>query len=154
MSWCTEFATGLRRTLTYLLSHHEPHNWDHCYCITVPGLATPLRICARCTGIYPGILHGVFAAAYGVLPVALPLVVGLPLFAVVEWSLTAFTSRRGSNPIRTITGGLLGLGYGLGLVGVLRPETRTPVLLAGACYLVIALGLLARYHGGGQTTHA
>jgi uncharacterized membrane protein len=72
-----------------------------------------LRICARCVGTYPVLAAGlVLQLALGV-----PLVWSgdpfwallLPLPAVVDWAWGRFDPSRGTNLLRTFTGGLLGL---------------------------------------------
>ena len=60
----------------------------------------------------------------------------------VDWSLTAFTPREGSNPGRTVTGLLLGYGYGLGL-GHLFVGGNVLVLLVGLCYGLLAVLFLS-----------
>lgn len=137
----TELRAGLHETRRYLLAHHEPSEWYRCYAPTVFGQR--LHICARCVGIYPGIAAGLVAYAFGpvwLLDVAF--VALLPLPALGDWVLTSFTDRRGYNPVRTITGGLLGYGYGLGLLlFFLGGDMR--VLVIGIVYAVLAGVLLA-----------
>ena len=143
-----EFREGAAETRRYLLSHHEPDEFGRCYAPSVRGRR--VHLCARCCGVYPGIAAGLLAVAVG--PPALTgvgLVALLPLAALVEWSVTAFTAREGTNPGRTATGALLGYGYGLGLRLLVGGDLR--VLAVGAVYGLAALGLLARHRrdGGG-----
>lgn len=129
---------GLRDTRRYLLSHHDPSGWDRCHVVSPPGLNRPVRLCARCSGVYPGIAVGALGAAAGILPVSVLLVAALPAFALVDWLVTTVGPWDGSNAARTATGLLLGVGYGVGLVGLLAPTTRGPVLLVGAGYATAA----------------
>jgi uncharacterized membrane protein len=136
-----ELRAGLRETRRYLLAHHEPSEWYRCYAPTVFGRR--LHICARCAGIYPGIAAGL--AAYAVGPawlVNVAFVALLPAPALADWMLTSFSERRGYNPVRTATGGLLGYGYGLGLLlFFLEGDVRVPVI--GVIYGILAATLLA-----------
>jgi uncharacterized membrane protein len=136
-----ELRAGLRETRRYLLAHHEPTEWYRCYAPTVFGRR--LHICARCAGIYPGIAVGLAAYAFGPAWLAhLAFVALLPAPALVDWVLTSFSERRGYNPVRTATGGLLGYGYGLGLLlFFLEGDMRVPVI--GAIYGILAGVLLA-----------
>jgi uncharacterized membrane protein len=136
-----ELRAGLRETRRYLLAHHEPSEWYRCYAPTVFGHR--LHICARCAGIYPGIAAGL--AAYAIGPawlVNVAFVALLPAPALADWMLTSFSERRGYNPVRTATGGLLGYGYGLGLLlFFLEGDVRVPVI--GVIYGILAATLLA-----------
>ncbi|MFC7132979.1 MULTISPECIES: DUF2085 domain-containing protein [Salinibaculum] len=135
-----EVRRGLAMARPFLLSHHLPEDYDRCYAPVIRGRT--VRVCARCAGIYPGILAGVWAIfAAPALPSHLLLVAVLPAPALVDWSLSAFTSREGSNPGRTATGVLLGYGYGLGL-GHLFVRGTLPVVAVGLGYAVLAAGLL------------
>ena len=136
----SEVRTGLARTRPFLLSHHVPAEYHRCYAPEIRGRR--IRLCARCTGIYPGIVAGLWAF-FGapVLPRPWWFVAVLPLPALLDWSLTAFTPREGSNPGRTGTGLLLGYGYGLGL-GHLFVSGNVLVLLVGFCYGFVAAALL------------
>lgn len=137
----TELRAGLAETRRYLLSHHEPGDWDRCYQPVVFGRR--VRLCARCSGIYPGILAGALASlasadALG----SVFLVAVLPLPALLDWAVTAFTDHRGFNPVRTLTGGLLGFGYALG-AALLLGAGDLRVAAVGAAYALAAGGLLA-----------
>lgn len=139
--------TGLRRTTPYLLSHHRASERHRCYSPAVAGRSVDL--CARCLGVYPGIVLA-FAADRWLLasPVPVSLVALLPLPALVDWSATAFTARRGWNPARTATGLLLGFAYGSGLLSLLRARVAL-VLGVGVCYALAAGALL--YLGEGRS---
>lgn len=126
-----EFKKGLSATGTYLLSHHEPSEWYRCYAISVGGRT--IRLCARCSGIYPGIAIGLFASLGGTVgAVPIGLIAVLPAPALIDWAVTTFSDRGGYNLVRTVTGALLGVGYGLGLA----------TLLSGRILPVVAIGLL------------
>ncbi|MHB9287756.1 DUF2085 domain-containing protein [Halobacteriales archaeon Cl-PHB] len=137
-----ELRRGLAETKRYVFSHHPPSEYDRCYAPVVFGRR--VRLCARCSGVYPGIAGGL-AAGLGLdgMLTSLVLVLGLPLPALVDWALTAFTDRRGSNPVRTLTGLLLGYAYGLGLVRLLAGGDLR-VLAVGLGYGLLAGLLLAR----------
>lgn len=140
-----ELAAGLRATGEYVLSHHEREHWDRCHAVPVPGLDARVRLCARCTGVYPGVAAGVLAAGWGVVPVTVLLVAVLPAATVAERLAEAApgVAYDGRNWVRTATGALLGVAYGLGLVGLVgRPATRGWVLAVGAGYAVVAAALL------------
>lgn len=134
-----EVRAALAATRPYVLSHHEPGEWHRCYAPSVGGRR--VRLCARCSGIYPGIVVGI-AASLGAspLPTGLWAVAVLPLPALVDWAATAFTDRRGWNPVRTATGASLGYAYGVGLA-TLFLEGDLRVLAVGVAYALVA-GLL------------
>lgn len=131
-----ELRRGLAATLPYLLSHHTPAERHRCHRLSVGGRT--LHLCARCSGIYPGIALGVGVFLLGVGRGAwLPVVAFGPLPALVDWAVTTVTERRGTNAVRTATGGLLGVAYGLALPWVLT--TWRPALLA----IAVGYGALA-----------
>jgi len=139
-----ELRKGLAETRQYLLSHHPPSEYDRCYSPVVFGRR--VRLCARCSGIYPGIAAGVgvglaTGASAGLLVLSL-----LPLPALLDWALTASTDRHGRNPVRTASGALLGLGYGLGLYRLLVLGDGA-VLAVGLAYALLAGFLLAAHRG-------
>ncbi|SFS42555.1 DUF2085 domain-containing protein [Halostagnicola kamekurae] len=141
----SELRTGLARTWPYLLSHHLPSERHRCYAPVVFG--RQIHVCARCLGIYPGILVAVLASVLegGVASqslTGLPVVLLFPLPALIDWTLTTFTDRRGYNPVRTATGFLLGIGYGSGLLGLLLAGDLR-VIAVGIGYGVAAGVLLS-----------
>jgi uncharacterized membrane protein len=127
-----ELKTGLAETRGYLLSHHEPAEYHRCHSPSIGGRT--VHICARCSGIYPGIVAGFVLFATGTATgYHLPLIALFPVFAIVDWAVTTFTSVRGWNSVRTVTGALLGTAYGLGLCHLLIAG-RLSVLAVGVVY--------------------
>lgn len=103
-----------------------------------------MSLCARCSGVYPGIIAGVALVGTGTAPTAWPwLVAAGPAPALVDWAVTTGTDRRGSNRVRTATGALLGTGYGVGVAWVLTGGPLWPFGVA-AGYGGVAAVLLAR----------
>ncbi|WP_340098827.1 DUF2085 domain-containing protein [Salinibaculum salinum] len=140
-----ELRHGLRETRKYLLSHHVPAERYRCYAPRVRG--HQIHLCARCSGIYPGIALGVAAQLLELSPLTAFLFVAIcPLPALADWHLTTFTSRRGSNLVRTATGALLGYGYGLGLVYLLRGHVLPTLAVAFAYALLAGISLYAAGH--------
>lgn len=76
-----------------------------------------------------------------------------PAPALVDWAVTTFTPRRGSNAVRTASGALLGLGYGVAVPWFL---TARPLwlLAVAAGYGGVAAALLvrSRTESGGEET--
>jgi len=131
-----EFRKGWVETQKYVLSHHGPSNWNRCY--NMPIFSHNVRICARCSGIYPGIIIGLstFHLISGNVPIIILLFL-LPLPALLDWSLTSFTKLNGKNISRSLTGALLGYAYGIGLVELILVNNFL-VLWLGLFYALIA----------------
>lgn len=128
----SELRRGLTETRRYLLSHHVPAEYHRCYAPTLFGRR--VHVCARCSGIYPGIVLGILATFLApAILTGLALIAVLPLPALVEWTITSMTDRRGFNAARTATGGALGYAYGLGLVRIVF-QGDIGVIVIGAVY--------------------
>lgn len=137
----SEVRRGLAETRPYLLSHHLPGRRDRCYRVSVRGRR--VDVCARCSGIYPGIAFGLLAFLFAPPSVGRLWLIGLaPLPALVDWLRTALGDRSGSNVVRTATGALLGYAYGLGL-GRLFGGGDLRVLGIGLGYVALTVFLLA-----------
>lgn len=138
----SELRKGVAETRRYLLSHHLPSEYHRCYSPAIAGRR--VHICARCLGIYPGIVAGFLAYFFlfrDYSPVLLVAI--LPLPALLDWSVTTFTGRDGSNIVRTATGVALGCGYGLGL-SLLLVESKISVVAIGIGYALVSGYLLYR----------
>lgn len=131
------------RRLAFFLAHHHPDEYDRCYRLG------PLRLCARCTGLYPAMIVMLVLQARGV--IAAPraewvLLYALPLPAVVSWTRRRLLGVTGSNPVTTLSGALLGVALGRGLF-VYFADPRAPVFwaqIAGLTVAVIAVEIMRR----------
>lgn len=128
----------------FWLSHHHPDEWDRCY------LVGPVRVCARCLGVYPTLAVAVVAqVAFGAPldhPGDLPFVLGLTAPATLDWAFGRFRPHALTNLWRTFTGVVLGLALGRSLfIHLQRPF---PVVLLLQMVLVTAVAapvILATY---------
>lgn len=139
MDRAREFRRGLAATAPYLLSHHEPDERERCHTVAVGDRR--LHLCARCTGIYPGIALGIALTVGGLWPawVSLPwLVALLPAPALADWARSALRNRPGTNAVRTLTGAGLGLAYGTGLASIFAGRHLPWVVGVGVGYGVLA----------------
>jgi uncharacterized membrane protein len=128
----------------FWLSHHFDDELDRCYRVgSVP-------VCARCLGTYP-VLFAVFFAQFALhAPLAHPwdLPVGTALVApaLLDWAFGRFHPHRFSNPWRTLTGVLLGVGLGRSLfIHVQRPLPAVLLAQAGLVTVVALPVILATY---------
>ena len=132
MQKIAELREAVRESKEYLLSHHKEDERHRCY--SVKGQ----EVCARCTGIYPGIAAGMLLNFSN--PVSA--VASLPAAVAVE-KFGEVKGAKFSNPFRTFTGLLLGTAYGVGLVELLY-GSQTVVLGIGAFYGAVGLLLLKK----------
>ena len=121
----------------FWLSHHPPDELDRCYQLG------SVHLCARCLGTYPVMFAAIGAqlALHFPLqhPLDLPLCIALVLPATLDWALGRFDPHRFSNPWRTFTGVLLGLGLGRSLfIHLQRP---LPAALLAQAIVVTAISL-------------
>jgi len=123
--------------LFLLLSHHRPEKLHRTIHVSFRG--RNLYLCARCTGIYSGILSLFVAWFLGFdFPawLYLPLFSILPLPSTVDWLTQSCKLRESRNPIRVSTGYLLGISGGLFLL----------MLVKGMFYLFLqALAIFGAY---------
>lgn len=139
----SELKRGISETSRYLLSHHTDSEIYRCYALRL-GKRT-VHLCSRCVGVYAGILLGALLHALRLLPRSayLPAVAVLPLFALLDWSASAFTGWKGHNPLRTLTGLLLGMAYALGITLFLTSFPNLAVAWLGLFYGAVAEVLLS-----------
>jgi len=98
----------------FLLSHHRPEKLHRTIHIGIQG--KDLYLCARCTGVWAGIISTLLAFFLGLgLPpwLYLLLLTVLPAPATVDWVTQSCKLRESRNAIRMGTGYLLGIGWGL-----------------------------------------
>ncbi|MFX1318037.1 MAG: DUF2085 domain-containing protein [Promethearchaeota archaeon] len=103
-------------TLHLLISHHDPPYMHRTWSITFRGHT--LHICARCSALLVGIILALYIHIVVIYIPLNPLTFFgaflLSLPAVVDWSTQTLQMREGRNPIRALTGFLLG--YAVGFV--------------------------------------
>lgn len=100
--------------LFLLLSHHMPEKLHRTIRIGFRG--RNVYLCARCTGIYTGIASVFIAWFFNFnLPtwLYLPLLLILPASSMVDWVTQSCKLRESRNSTRICTGFLLGIGWGL-----------------------------------------
>lgn len=106
-----------RLLLFLLLSHHRPEKLHRTIHISIRG--RDVYLCARCTGIYSGILSVFIVWLLGFsLPtwLYLPLLSILPFPSTIDWITQSCKLRESRNTIRICTGYLLGISEGLFLL--------------------------------------
>lgn len=101
-------------TLHLLISHHEPPYMNRCWHITLRGHT--LHVCARCSALLIGIISAIFFQFFIIyIPVTPVTFFGaflLSLPAVIDWSTQTLEIRESRNPMRALTGFLLGFAVG------------------------------------------
>ena len=124
----------------FWLSHHTPEEWHRCYRLG------PLRVCARCLGVYPMMFLGIVALfvlrAPLEWPLDVPVVLGLTLPATADWAFGRFRPRAFSNAWRTFTGVLLGLALARSLFIHLQRPFPTVLLAQFALVTAVALPVI------------
>ena len=99
-------------------------------------------------------MAGVALVAVRVRPDLGPWVVALaPVPAMVDWAVTTLGDRRGTNAGRTLTGGLLGVGYGVGLARFAVDPGPWPVVAAVGRGTPAAVGLVVASPWDGGDRH-
>lgn len=126
----TEIRKAFRNSKEYLLSHHTEKQKHRCYTIR------RTNICARCTGIYPGIAAGLFLN----LSQPIAALAALPAAVTVE-KFGESRDKTYSNPFKTFTGLLLGAAYGIGLKELFT-GAAAPAAGIGATYALIGFYFL------------
>lgn len=140
----SETKIALKETSKYILSHHQPEEYYKCYSLNI--LNKKIHICSRCLGIYAGILIGVifFHPDNQNLIDYYLLLTGLPLFTLIDWSVSAFKIHRSYNVVRTVFGVLLGISYFIGLIILLKTFPNYYIIGIGLAYSLIAVFLLQK----------
>ena len=121
--------------MSFWLSHHHAAQLNRCYHLF------GVHLCARCLGTYPVLFAAFFAQFALHAPVHHPLdvVVGtaLVLPATLDWAYGQFRPHAFSNPWRTFTGTLLGLGLARSLF--IHVQQPLPLVLLWQFALVTAV---------------
>ena len=95
-----------------LLSHHPPSMYGHCLRVSIRGRS--VYFCARCTGIYAGLLLGI--VGFALLGISLQpswlwflIAVAFGFTTVIDWMSQRLTPRKTTNLVRASTGFFSGL---------------------------------------------
>lgn len=140
----SETKIALKETSKYILSHHQPEEYYKCYSLNI--LNKKIHICSRCLGIYAGILIGIifFHPDTQNLRYYYLLLAFLPLFTLIDWSVSTFKIHRSYNVVRTVFGVLLGISYFIGLIILLNTFPNYYIIGFGLAYSLIAVFLLQK----------
>lgn len=135
----SEFRAALETSSGFILSHHTRENYNRCY--TFKLLGKDLRLCARCCGIYPGLMVGfLLSSLIGTLSATLILLSGVP--TLIEKYLTGVRENKGSNFVRTLTGLFLGIGFVNGFIKLASNPLNIKILSFGVFYGFSAILLI------------
>ncbi len=126
--------------VTQLIAHHEPKNYDRTLFFKYKKNA--LRLCARCTGVYLGIILGITATILDYDPFTSMagqyLMALMTLPAVIDWSFTRLKIWKSNNPTRITTGLLMGLAYPLYWLALLQNPLNPILWTSAITYALIA----------------
>ncbi len=136
-----ELKIGLSETSKYLLSHHLPNDYDKCISIYVGGKI--IHLCSRCSGVYIGISTGFLANLFHIFEPNMLIILIFPMFALIDWFVTAFNMHKSNNTIRIASGFFLGLAYIFAALLAIREFPNFLVITTGALYALLAVLLLA-----------
>lgn len=121
----------------WAISHGASMRWRMLFRIMCHGrverslelFGVPMPICARCTGIYLGLLAGL--AAFWLIPLLQERVMRIVAFAaVIPLAVDGLTQllglRESTNPLRLATGMAAGLAFGLWVLAAVERRDRPP----------------------------
>jgi uncharacterized membrane protein len=119
----------------FWLSHHHEGALHRCYRLF------GALVCARCLGTYPVLFLAFFAqfALHAPLrhPVDVPVGLALVVPATLDWAIGQFWPHASCNPLRSLTGVLLGLGLARSLF--IHVQQPLPLVLLWQLGLVTAV---------------
>lgn len=138
-----ELKKGILETSKYILSHHKKEDYHKCYLFKIKNRR--IAVCARCLGVYVGIIMGAILFSSQIFNKNLYyLSIGIfPMFALVDWSVSTFTKYKSNNFFRMSSGFFLGIAYIFGLILLLRTPLDYFIIAIGLFYLITALLLLS-----------
>ncbi len=127
----------------YLLSHHATGEHYRCYGLTI--FSIRLHFCARCLGIYLGILGGYITfEPTSKLTCIARLILGPLILTAFDWLYCKAVSSKGNNLLRTLSG----LGIGLSFVWAwLFSTTNNNWYFLALLYLIYTIVFLVLLKG-------
>lgn len=137
-----ELKIGLSETSKYILSHHQKDEYYKCYLFKIKN--KQIAFCSRCLGIYLGILLGIALLTFQIPDKKLYyfLIAFFPIFALIDWSISAFTKFKSNNLIRTSSGVFLGLAYTFGFFLFFTTFPNYYVIGIGFFYIILTFLLI------------
>lgn len=134
--WKNEFKKGVNSTLPFLLSHHEPEEYNKCI------LVGKHYVCGRCFGIYFGLLIGFLFNLFFVIDFIFLFFViyFFPICALMDWYFSNIKNKHSNNKIRFFSGFLLGFAFILAISSLLNYFFYW--LISGMIYGILAIILL------------
>lgn len=126
-----------------LLAHHEPDKFYKT--VEVRFFNKKIRLCARCTGIYFGIISTIIYLLL-LLPISQSLsrviIYFFPIPAMLDWGLEKYNLWKGNNATRIVSGFLLGICYVFLWTKFIQNPFDIKVWLIAIVYVIIAYFVL------------
>lgn len=135
-----EIKEAIKTSLPYLLSHHEAKDYNRCHLIKIAG--KQIHICARCLGIYLGLIISLF---FNISSMPQAYILFYLAVAPISTLVDQLVNLKIKNIERTITGLLLGTAFIIGIKDLAINKDYW-VLLIGGIYAVLALLILKIKH--------
>lgn len=132
---------GAASLVTWAIAAGASHHWRLLFRLMCHGLpersltlfGTPMPLCARCVGIYAGMLAGI--AAFAAVPLLRERVMRVvAIVAVTPLAIDGLTQltglRESTNPLRLLTGAIAGIAFGLWILSAVerRRDANSPIL--------------------------
>lgn len=132
---------GAAALCTWAIAEGASQQWRLLFRIMCHGMAerslalfgTPMPLCARCVGIYAGMLAGILA--FWAVPLLRERVMRVfALVAVAPLAIDGLTQltglRESTNPLRLATGAIAGMAFGLWILSAVerRKDANSPIL--------------------------
>jgi len=133
---------GFLVSFKYVLSHHDQKDYHRCYCFNIG--SNKIYLCARCLGIYIGIILGfiIYFLEFINEKFYLPFLIIAPLFTFIEWASVSFANYKSNNFLRTFLGIFLGVAYAFGLILFFVKFPNIQITLIGFIYALAAIVLI------------
>lgn len=143
-SFRREFRETFLQLWMIFFAHHEADKLNRCFRIRLR--KTSLYLCARCTGIFLGAFFSIyllnFLFYHAPQLMLKPLVVLLPIPAIVDWLTQHSGMRESNNKIRFLSGLLLGAS--IGTLAIVRDYTFISLTLLAYGAIIGTILMLLR----------
>ena len=126
-----------------LIAHHEPAQYHKTLRFRI--FNTYIRLCARCTGIYLGIIATILLSVSAInIPHVFQLLIifAFPVPAMIDWGLDKYNLWKGSNTTRFVSGFMLGICYIFLWARFIQNPLDPMVWSIAVVYSAIAAGII------------